>query len=80
MNLEHTDSNVSLRQRDVDELTLALLQLLRLQKRWGIEELIDRVLREKTLFTLSIEATGLEDNIKTKHTVQFVSDTFHQEL
>jgi len=69
MKLEFIDSNESHPTKDVEELTLALLQLLVYQKGWiGLVEYLSS---QKTLITLSIEVMGLEDNIKTKHTAQF---------
>ncbi len=73
MKLGLTDFSVFRPRRNEDELTLALLQLLSSQKKWQAEVLEKLVCQGPTLFTLTIEAEALEGNIKTKHTVQFVS-------
>jgi hypothetical protein len=80
MKQERTGFRESHLRKNEDELTLALLRLLVFQKKWKSAELVERVLRGPTLFTLSIEAEGLEDNIKTRHTAQFVSSTHQPEL
>ena len=80
MKLAHTASNESHQQRNMEELTLALLQLLASQKTWGVGKTIEMVLTEPTLFTLSIEVEALEGNTKTKHTAQFVSNIHQPEF
>jgi hypothetical protein len=80
MNLAHIDFNEFLQQKEPDALTPHLLRLLYLQKgEDAMFEMISLLLVKPTLITLSIEATDLEGSTKIKHTVQFVSNTLHQE-
>ena len=76
MSQESTDFSEFLPQREADEFTLQLLQLLYSQIPVTEEaaELMNFVLGKETSISLSIEATDLEDNTKIKHTAQFVSN------
>lgn len=64
----------SLPQKREEELIQALSQLLVCLKQHPDSNL-EKILTQQNWITLTIEAEGLEDNTKTKHTVQFVYDT-----
>jgi hypothetical protein len=75
MSLEPIDSNEFLPLRNEDERKQVQLLYAFSQKKMELLVLLEKLSKKPTLITLSIEAVDLEDSTRTRHSVQFVSNT-----